>query len=193
MDRREALMGLVAGASGGITRDFFPKKEQGKVLLVVYLYVGSLSPVKIEAFIERMKNKLSAEKPDNFNFLIIPDRHHSTWIDVFSLDGEPWVGGPHEEAEVWFKKILAEGKIRRIESKCYDGDETSDAKILEFCQMMFGAPVVPADHFPPTFEDDVLATIHLGRRYMVEDRKLQGFVYDVLRQKYDEEDFTLDE
>jgi len=66
--------------------------------------------------------------------------------------------------KTWFKKILAEGKIKSIEGKCYNGDEVTDDQVLEHCKLMFGAPVITEDYFPPFFEDDVLATIQLGRR-----------------------------
>lgn len=189
MDRREALMGLVAGASGGIAKDFFPKKEKGRFLLVVYLYVGCLSPVKIEAFIERLRKKFQEEKPDNFHFLFIPDRHHSTWVDVYTLDGEPIT---EEITETWFKKILADGKIFRVDGDCLEQEQADDTKIIEFCKIMFGAPVVPDENFPPTFEQDVEDTIRLGRQYRIAEKRLQGFVYDSLRLRYSDDDFELD-
>lgn len=174
MDRREALMGLVAGASGGITRDFLPKKEKGRVLLVVYLHVGSMPSKKVEVFIDRTREKLRGEKPDNFHFLIIPDRHHSTWIDVFSLDGEPWSGGPHpdaDEAKAWIEKALASGKLNRFEGECLDTDDD----IIEHCKLMFGAPVV---ELPEYFDEAVRNTIEKGKRWGV--RNLKQFCVEYL-------------
>lgn len=174
MDRREALMGLVAGASGGITRDFLPKKEKGRVLLVVYLGVGCLSPQKVESFIDKTRDKLRSEKPDNFHFLIIPHREYNTWIDVFSLDGEPWSGGPHpdaDEAKAWIEKAIADGKLRRCDGECLDIDDD----VIEYCRLMFGSPVIK---LPEYFDEAVRDTIEKGKRWGV--RNLKQFCVEYL-------------
>lgn len=188
MDRREAIAGLIVGASG-LTTDLLygidkkTDKKESRFLIVVSLCVGNLPPFKAEAFCKKVKDCFVKNKPAHFDFLIQPQRVDKTTVSVYSLNGEPWE--KNKENMAWFEKHIAEGKINLIKPEfVHEAYEISDQEILEHCMLMFGAPVIV---LPAHFEDYVGEAIKKGRRWGVND--LKDFCFEYMMEIYADENY----
>lgn len=143
MNRRDlftaGLSGLVGSMFGGTANAArTPQSMQG---IVVYtLNVGSLPPYKAEAFIERLKDKLSKEKNiwgDGWGFVIQPVRPpQKTKVEIFRMNASD-----SEYARVK-GEILGGSELLKGVSPQFGQRESYKEQVKEYVLMMLGAPVV---------------------------------------------------
>jgi hypothetical protein len=142
MNKREflttGLAGLVGSMFGGTANAASPQSMQG---IVVYtLDVGSLPPYKAEAFIDRLKDKLSKEKNvwgEGWGFVIQPVRPpQETKVEIFRINASD------SEYTRVKGEILGGSELLKGAMPKFGQQEVYKDQVKDYVLMMLGAPVV---------------------------------------------------
>lgn len=134
MQRRQALTALAVAPIAGLPALPSPTKVLGqktegqsaKYLVVIYLGIGDFPPHKVEAFVDRIKERFATSKPENINFVILPKRVFDHSAEVFALDGS------HVNCEVtreWLRDNIDNNSLKQIFYEEFHRDWT-DSEIL---------------------------------------------------------------
>jgi hypothetical protein len=188
MDRRDAISTFIGGLTGAAASDlnlWGTRDKKNRILVVIHLHVWSLPRHKVTQYIEKVKNEFCSTKPEGFHFLILPQRHYLTHVDVFSLDDQvvDLESMTNLEAKKWFEANLPKLQaIHPFNSKLneFNSSYADDSDIIEYVKLIYGAPVFK---LPDSFEERVQSIIDLGKQY-VPASLLKAFVYETCRLQF---------